>query len=36
MQKVRNDPLLDNKIFKKGGGHFFLIKDDFFEDVYFG
>ena len=33
MQKVRNDPLLDNKVFKRGP--FFLIKDGFFEDVYF-
>ena len=33
MQEVRNDPLLDNKIFKTG--LFFLIKDNFFEDVYF-
>ena len=33
MQKVGNDPLLDNKIFKMRA--FFLIKDDFFEDLYF-
>ena len=33
MQKVRNDPFLDNKIFKRMA--LFLIKDDFFEDLYF-
>ena len=33
MQKVQNDPLWTTKYLK--GGHFFLIKDDFFEDVYF-
>ena len=32
MQKVQNDPLLDNAIFKRRA--LFLIKDDFFEDVY--
>ena len=33
MQKVRNDPFLGNKIFKRRA--LFLIKDDFFEDLYF-
>ena len=34
MQKVRNDPLLDNRMLKRMP-FFFLIKDDFLEDVYF-
>ena len=33
MQKRRNDPFLGNKIFKRRA--LFLIKDDFFEDLYF-
>ena len=33
MQKVRNDPFLDNTIFKRRT--LYLIKDDFFEDVFF-
>ena len=33
IQKVRNDPLLDNKIFKRRAP--IIIKDDFFEDLYF-
>ena len=33
MQKVRNDPFLVTKSLK--GEHFCLIKDDFFEDLYF-
>ena len=33
MQKVRNDQFLGNKIFKRRA--LFLIKDDFFEDLYF-
>ena len=33
MQKVQNDPVLGNKIFKRRA--FFLIKDDFFEVLYY-
>ena len=33
MQKVRHGPFLGNKIFKRRA--LFLIKDDFFEDLYF-
>ena len=33
MQKVWNDPILGNTIFKMRA--LFLIKDDFFEDAYF-
>ena len=33
MQKVQNVPFWATKSLK--GGHFFLIKDDFFEDLYF-
>ena len=33
MQKVRNDPFLGNIIFKRRA--LFMIKDDFFEDLYF-
>ena len=33
MQKVRNDKFSGNKIFKRRA--LFLIKDDFFEDLYF-
>ena len=32
MQKVQNDPFWATKSLK--GLHFFLIKDDFFEDLY--